>query len=477
MSQVPVSWKAGQTQTFAVGLTNTGNMPWPAGGSNPVKLDLHFTRSPGGSANMAKWLTSEVYALTADVLPGQGATLTVSATAPATSGYLYVEAELFKNQQFWFKQWKPVAVSVYGAWAASYDLSQAPTTWAVTQTKSFQVTVTNQGTQTWPSGGANPVKLNIHLTTVPGGSATMSSWVFSKSYALASDVTPGMSLALNVSATAPASGSTMYIEAQMFKNQQFWFEHWASVRVTILPAYTASYDRCQVPTAWSPGQSQTMTIVLNNLGSQTWPSGGANPVQLDLHFTTAPGGTAAMSKWLTSQIFTLPSDVAPGGSVAVTVSAKAPSTSASVYLEAQMFKNKQFWFQQWSWSPVSVGSLAWGANYDLCAAPRTWTGGQSQTFQLTMTNGGSATWPATGTNSVRLNLHFTTRQGGSAAMAGWLVSYSFPLAVDLAPGASATLTVTIAAPSTAGPMYLEATLFKNHEFWFQQWQGVSVTVG
>ena len=223
--------------------------------------------------------------------------------------------------------------------------------------------------------------------------------------------------------------------------------------------------------------NRVVTVLLNNLGSQTWPSGGANPVQLDLHFTTVPGGSAAMSKWLTSQIFTLPSDVAPGGSVAVTVSAKAPSTSASVYLEAQMFKNKQFWFQQWNWSEVSVGSLAWGANYNLCAAPRTWTGGQSQTFQLTMTNGGSATWPATGTNSVRLNLHFTSRQGGSAAMAGWLVSYSFPLAADVAPGGSATLTVTIAVPSTAGPMYLEATLFKNHEFWFQQWQGVPVTVG
>jgi len=475
-SQVPASWKAGQTQTFAVSLTNTGNMPWPAGGSNPVKLDLHFTRSPGGSANIAKWLTSEVYPLTADVLPGQSATVSVSATAPNTSGYLYLEAELFKNQQFWFKQWKSLAVAVYGAWGASYDLSQAPTTWAVTQTKSFQITVTNQGTQTWPSGGSNPVELNIHLTTVPGGSAKISSWLFSKSYALASDVAPGTSLTLTVNATAPASGGTLYLEAQMFKNQQFWFEDWSTVRVSILSAFTASYDMCQVPTAWSPGQSQTVSILLTNLGSQTWPSGGANPVELDLHFTTAPGGSAAMSKWLTSEIFTLPADVAPGGSVAVTVKAKAPATSASVYFEAQMFKNQQFWFHQWNWSQVSVGSLAWGANYNLCAAPRNWTSGQSQSFQVTVTNAGTQAWPAAGTDSVRLNLHFTSRQGGSAAMAGWLVSYSFALAADLAPGASATLTVTVASPGTAGSIYLEGTLFKNHEFWFQQWQGVPVTV-
>jgi hypothetical protein len=301
--------------------------------------------------------------------------------------------------------------------------------------------------------------------------------VFSKSYALGSDVAPGASLTITVSATTPASAGTLYLEAQMFKNQQFWFEHWGSVRVTNLPAYTASYDMCQVPTAWSPGQSQSVTLLLNNIGSLAWPSGGTNPVELDLHFTTAPGGSAAMTKWLTSEIFTLPSDVAPGGTVAVTVTARAPANSAAMYFEAQMFKNKQFWFQQWNSSQVSVGSLAWGANYNLCAAPRTWTSGQSQTFQVTVTNGGTETWPATGTNSVRLNLHFTSRQGGSAVVASWLVSYSVPLTTDLAPGASATLTATIAAPSATGAIYLEGTLFKNHEFWFQQWQGVPITVG
>jgi hypothetical protein len=39
-----------------------------------------------------------------------------------------------------------------------------------------------------------------------------------------------------------------------------------------------------------------------------------------------------------------------------------------------------------------------------------------------------------------------------------------------------TVTVTIAAPSSAGSMYLEAQVFKDHQFWVQQWQGVAVTV-
>ena len=37
-----------------------------------------------------------------------------------------------QNADFWFKQWAPLNVSVAGAvWAASYDMSKAPTTWTL----------------------------------------------------------------------------------------------------------------------------------------------------------------------------------------------------------------------------------------------------------------------------------------------------------------------------------------------------------
>jgi hypothetical protein len=284
-------------------------------------------------------------------------------------------------------------------------------------------------------------------------------------------------VALTVTAKAPATSGSIYLEAQLFKNHQFWFQQWNGTRVTILPAFTSGYDLCQVPTAWSPAQSQAVTLTLINLGSLTWPSGGTNPVQLDLHFSTAPGGTAVMSKWLTSEIFSLPSDVPPGGSVSVTVTAKAPATAGSLYLEAQMFKNHQFWFQQWQSSATSVGALSWGANYNLCAAPRNWAVGQTQTFQVIVTNAGSEAWPAGGSNPVMLNLHFTSRQGGSAAMSSWLNSYNTLLPADVAPGQTVSVTVTVTSPGSTGSMYLEGQIFKNHQFWFQQWQSAPVTVG
>jgi spore germination protein YaaH len=477
MSQAPTSWQAGQTKSFTVTITNTGNVVWPSGTANPVELDLHFTTVQGGSAKETYWLTSQVFTLPADVPANGSTTVTVSVTAPQTSGYVYLEAEMFKNQQFWFHQWQPVAVTVYGAWGASYDLSQAPTSgWGAGQSKTFQVTVTNQGTQAWPAGGANPVELDLHFTTVPGGSTKLTYWLTSQVYQLPSDVAPGASATLSVTVTAPNRVGALYLEAEMFKNQQFWFQEWSSVPITLLPAWVASYDTCQVPTVWAPGKSQTVSITLTNTGAATWPSSGPNPVELDLHFTSVPGGSSHISSWLTSQIYALPSDVAPGGNVTLSVSATAPSSSGSLYLEAEMFKNQQFWFQQSQSVPAAVGTLAWGADYNACAAPRSWTKGQSQTFQITLTNAGTQAWPSTGSNPVDLDVHFTTVPGGSAQISNWLNSYIIALPSDVAPGQSVTVTVTVAAPSTGGAMYLEAQVFKVQQFWIQQWQTVAVTV-
>jgi spore germination protein YaaH len=477
MSQAPSTWQVGQTKSFSLTVTNTGNVSWPSGGANPVKLDLHFTSSPGGSAKMSSWLTSQIYNLPSDVAPNQSATLTVSVTAPATgNGYLYLEAELFKNQQFWFQQWKSAAVTMYGAWGASYDLSQAPASWGMGQSKTFVVTVTNQGTQAWPSSGSNPVELDLHFTTTAGGAANISSWLTSQIYTLPSDVAPGASVTLNVTVAAPNRTGPVYLEGEMFKNHQFWFQEWASVNITLSPAWAAGYDTCQVPTVWAAGHSQTISLALTNIGAQTWNSSGANPVELDLHFTTTPGGSGYISSWLTSQVYPLTSDVAPGSSITLSVSATAPNTSGSLYLEAELFKNQQFWFSQAQSVQAGVGSLAWGSDYNLCAAQRTWTMGQSQTFQVTLTNAGTQTWTAGGANPVELDLHFTSRAGGSAQMSYWLNSYIIALPSDVAPGQSVTVTVTIAAPSSAGSMYLEAQVFKDHQFWVQQWQGVAVTV-
>jgi hypothetical protein len=219
-----------------------------------------------------------------------------------------------------------------------------------------------------------------------------------------------------------------------------------------------------------------VTVTLTNTGADTWPATGTNRVRLNVHFATAPGGNAAISKWVSSQSYDLPADVLPGDSVSLTVNVTAPASAAQLYLEVQAYKNQQFWFGQWLTSPATVGAPAWAADYNVCGAPRSWTKGQTQTFQVSLTNTGTQTWNATGTNPVRLNVHFSTRRGGSANIPYWVKSYNLALPSDVAPGQTVTVNVAVAAPATGGGFVVEAQVYKDHQFWLQQWQGVSVTV-
>ena len=484
LSQVPASWQPGQTRTFTITVTNPGPAVWTSGGSSYTALDVHLTYAPGGSAAMSSWLTSQVYQLPSDLMPGQSAAIPVTVTAPTHAGPLFLEAEMFTNQLYWFSAWKSLPIRVAGVlWFASYDLSAAPISWSPGQTATFAVTVKNTGNQTWVAGGPNPVDLDLNFALRPSGSAAIAgNWLTSQIFNLPSDLPPGGSAQLNVSVTAPNATGLLFLEGQMFKNQQFWFAGWQPIAVQVgggSASWSASYDLSAAPRSWQPGQAQTFTLTVKNTGSQTWPSGGANNVALDLNFSTRPGGSAVLySSWLSSKIVNLPADVAPGGSAPITVSLSPPSASGAMYLEAQMFKNQQFWFSQFQSVSVALGPVAWAAGIDLNAAPSSWSEDQSQTFTVTLTNVGTQTWPASAPNNVALDLNFSATPGGSNDIyTSWLTSQIISLPADVAPGGKASITVTVTAPHRAGTFYLEAQVFKNQQFWFATWQYVPVQIG
>jgi outer membrane protein assembly factor BamB len=479
MSSAPTTWAAGQSQTFPVTVTNTGNFTWPSTGYNAVELDLHFATSAGGSANQANWLTSQAFPLPADVLAGASATVNVTVTAPSNTGSMVLEAEMIKEHQFWFSQWQSVNVTVNNtSWSASYNMSSAPTSWVAGQSQTFPVIVTNTGTAMWPSTGYTEVDLDLHFTTVSGGSSQQSHWLTSQAFALPADVAPSANATVSVTITPPSSGGSMILEAEMIKEHQFWFTQFSPVNVTVSgPTWIASYNMSSAPTSWVAGQSQTFPVTVTNSGNQTWPSTGYNAVDFDLHFTTVSGGSAQQSHWLNSQAFSLPANLAPSASVTFNVTFAPPANaSGTMFLEAEMIKEHQFWFAQQSAVNVTVAAPVWSATYNLSSAPTSWTAGQSKTFSVTVTNNGNQTWPSTGYTEVDLDFHFTTVTGGSAQQSQWLTSQALSIPSNLAPGASATFNVTITAPATKGSMFLEAEMIKEHQFWFTQVSSVAVTV-
>jgi uncharacterized membrane protein len=222
MSKVPNAWTLGQSQTFPVTVTNTGNQTWTSTGYTAVDVDVHFAGTAGGSAQQGTWMTSQAVSLPADLAPGQSATVSFTISAPR-SGVYVLEAEMIKEHSFWFQQFAPITVAAAPAgWSASYDLSKVPTSWVAGKSQTFSVTVTNNGTQTWPSGGYSEVDLDLHFATSWGGAQNQANWVTNNAFALPKDVAPGQSVTVQVTVTPPHSGSYM-LEAEMISEHHFWF--------------------------------------------------------------------------------------------------------------------------------------------------------------------------------------------------------------------------------------------------------------
>jgi len=359
-------------------------------------------------------------------------------------------------------------------------MSGAPATWSAGQSQTFSVKVTNTGNQTWPSTGYNSVDFDLHFTTVTGGSSQSASWLNTKAFSLPADLAPSTNVTLTVTFAAPSTAGSMFLEAEMIKEHQFWFTQVASVAVTVTappaPVWSASYDMSKAPSSWVSGQSQTFQVTVTNTGNQSWPSTGYNAVDFDLHFTTVTGGSAQSASWLNSTAFSIPGDLAPSAKVILTVTFAAPTQTGSMFLEAEMIKEHQFWFTQVASVAVTVAAPVWSATYDLSKTPATWTAGQSQTFAVTVTNNGNQTWPSTGYYNVDIDFHFTTVTGGSAQIASWKTSQAFSIPGDLKPGSAVTVNVTVTAPTGKGAMFLEVEMIKEHQFWFTQVTSVPVTV-
>jgi outer membrane protein assembly factor BamB len=232
-------------------------------------------------------------------------------------------------------------------WSASYDMTGAPTTWVAGEAQTFPVTVTNTGTTTWPSTGYRKVDLDLHFTTQSGGSSKIASWLNSSAFPLPADLAPSASVTLTVSFAAPSRTGPLVLEAEMIKEHTFWFQQWQPVSVMVAAAvWTAAYNLAGVPYSWTHGRSQNVTVILYNLGNITWPRSGTYRVDLNIHFTTVPGGSTKIANWVTSQTFALAHSLPPGANVTMTFSVLAPSGRGRMYLEAEMKKEHQFWFKK-----------------------------------------------------------------------------------------------------------------------------------
>jgi hypothetical protein len=210
---------------------------------------------------------------------------------------------------------------------------------------------------------------------------------------------------------------------------------------------------------------------VTNTGSQTWNAGGTNIVRLGVHFGNAsdfPG-----DGWVTDQRFFLPNDVAPGAVATIQVNVTAPTTPGTYILRHRMVKENVAWFNQIQKVNAAVGNVL-GASYS-SSPPATWSAGETRAYDVTVTNTGSQTWNAGGTNIVRLGVHFGTASDWPHD--GWATDQRYLLPNNVASGGSATVRVNVTAPSAPGNYVLRHRMVKEGVVWFNQIQKTNVAVG
>lgn len=147
----------------------------------------------------------------------------------------------------------------------------------------------------------------------------------------------------------------MYVEYQIVKSYEFWFDQYADVAATVTPLWSAAYGVANTPTSWGAGQGRTYTVTLTNNGYSTWNAGGTHPVYLNVLFSTTGGGANSGTHYAWQQ-FSLPNDVASGGTVTLSISVTAPNLAGSMYVEYQLVKSYELWFDQYADVAATVSS-------------------------------------------------------------------------------------------------------------------------
>src|SRR3989442_10333726 len=143
-----------------------GNVTATAIGNNAASVTWQPPSFDGGSVITRYTVTSSPAGITATA-PGSASSATVS-NPPGGSAYVF---RVTATNAAGTGPPSPASNSIGIAqiWSASFDLSAVPKTAPVNEPRRFTIQATNNGAQTWPARGGNPVQLGLHYATSAGG--------------------------------------------------------------------------------------------------------------------------------------------------------------------------------------------------------------------------------------------------------------------------------------------------------------------
>ncbi|MDP9245986.1 MAG: S8 family serine peptidase, partial [Chloroflexota bacterium] len=239
-----------------------------------------------------------------------------------------------------------------------------------------------------------------------------------------------------------------------------------AVTVNAPARYGATYDISALPKSATFAAPIAAPITIKNQSSFAWSPDGPNPVRLAYHWTDL-AGTAVV--W-DGQRSPLPAEVPIGGSVIVNALIAPPKTAGSYVLRIDLVREGVAWFSAGG-APSANATI--GVTSGLAAGYAPAAGSQStlvlgsNAVPVTVSNTGTAVWPAAGTTPVHLSYHWIGSAGEIVVWDGARAN----LPTDLAPGQTAVVTMNVTSPAKTGSYTLRLDLVQEGVAWFSS-QGV-----
>ncbi|TMC73721.1 MAG: SpoIID/LytB domain-containing protein [Chloroflexi bacterium] len=224
---------------------------------------------------------------------------------------------------------------------------------------------------------------------------------------------------------------------------------------TLLATYVVS-----APASVGAGTTFVVPVTVTNTGTDTWKSTAPGLVNLSYHWYDASGATVVWDGARTP----LGGDLPPTQQRTVQLAVTAPAQAGAYLFRVALVQEGVGWLPPSN--PYSITAQpAYLTRFGAVTLPSIIAGGTYQ-VSVPVTNAGAAPWPALaapGVAAVTLSYHWHDAASGNTIV--W-DGRRTPLSASVQPGATATVTATVAAPPSACQCALTFDLVREGVAWF-----------
>ena len=344
-----------------------------------------------------------------------------------------------------FKQLAVIALSL-GASAEAFALNNsqfvsqsAPSVMTPGQTYPVTVTMQNTGDTTWTSGSLYRLGSQNPQDNSTWGPQRIE---------LPNSVAPGASVTFSFNVTAPSTVGVYNFQWRMVEDLVEWFGDYTPNVAVQDGVNDAAFVSQSVPSVMAQGQTYAVSVTMQNTGNVTWDSGSLYRLGSQNPQDNATWGLVRVE---------LPGPVAPGASVTFNFNVTAPADVGVYNFQWRMVEDNVAWFGDYT-PNVAVKDGVNDATFISQNVPNIMMPGQTYMVSVTMQNTGNTTWTSG-------NLYRLGSQNPQDNTTWGLLRVELP-AGPVAPGATATFSFSVTAPSTVGTYNFQWRMVEDLVEWF-----------